>query len=148
MPACTPIAHWIIYSQEAQGLTATKLQRKGKVLEHFTIKKKNRHTGNSLHNRQKKVKPYADLLTVRALEVEEVKAWETAVTTLDKLFSNVTSATALDKLKPLYVLVGRKKQGCYFVMSFEIEQHVLKKGSHFLLSFKAVLSTRKTSFGA
>jgi len=37
-------------------------------------------------------------LTVRALEDEEVKAWETAVTTLDKLFSTVTSDTLLDKL--------------------------------------------------
>lgn len=37
-------------------------------------------------------------LTVRALEVEEVKAWETAVTTRDKLFSIVTSDTVLDRL--------------------------------------------------
>ena len=44
-----------------------------------------------------------------ALEVDEVKAWETAVTTLDKLFSNVTSATLLDRLKPLYVLVREKQ---------------------------------------
>lgn len=42
---------------------------------------------------------------MRALEVDEVKAWETAVTTLDKLFSTVTSATLLERLKPLYVLV-------------------------------------------
>lgn len=48
-------------------------------------------------------------LTVKALEVEEVKAWETAVTTLDKLFSRVTSATVLDKLKPLYVLADSGK---------------------------------------
>ena len=48
-------------------------------------------------------------LTVRALEEEEVKAWETAVTTLDKLFSIVTSDTLLDKLKPLYVLADREK---------------------------------------
>lgn len=43
-------------------------------------------------------------LTVRALEVDEVKAWEIAVTTLDRLFSTVISATLLERLKPLYVL--------------------------------------------
>lgn len=37
-------------------------------------------------------------LTVMALEVEEVKAWETAVTTRDRLFSNVTSDKVLDRL--------------------------------------------------
>lgn len=38
-----------------------------------------------------------------------MKAWETAVTTLDKLFSTVTSATLLERLKPLYVLVKERK---------------------------------------
>lgn len=41
---------------------------------------------------------------MRALEVDEVKAWEIAVTTLDRLFSTVISATLLERLKPLYVL--------------------------------------------
>lgn len=45
---------------------------------------------------------------MRALEVDEVKAWETAVTTLDRLFSTVTSATLLERLKPLYVLVKER----------------------------------------
>lgn len=54
------------------------------------------------------VKNIVGELTVRALEVDEVKAWETAVTTLDKLFSTVTSATLLERLKPLYVLVKER----------------------------------------
>lgn len=37
-----------------------------------------------------------------------MKAWETAVTTLDRLFSTVTSATLLERLKPLYVLVKER----------------------------------------
>lgn len=57
------------------------------------------------------VKNIVGKLTVRALEVDEVKAWETAVTTLDKLFSTVTSATWLERLKPLYVLVKRRSFG-------------------------------------
>lgn len=36
-------------------------------------------------------------LTVSALEVEDVNACETAVTTLDKLFSNVTSDAELER---------------------------------------------------
>ena len=32
-------------------------------------------------------------LTVRVLEEEEVRAWDTAVMTLDRLFSTVTSDT-------------------------------------------------------
>lgn len=77
-------------------------------------------------------------LTVRALEVEEVKAWETAVTTLDKLFSNVTSATVLDKLKPLYVLADRQEQNCDD-LSWSLQLNHSN-------SFKADLITWKISF--
>ena len=36
-------------------------------------------------------------LTVRYLEVDEVRAWDTAVTTLDRLFSMVTSDRPVDR---------------------------------------------------
>lgn len=110
VPACAPSANWEIYSQETQRFTAAKLGKKD-VKTNFTTSNimKTRNKREAFHSGGGNKGKERWRLTVTALEVEDVKARDTAVMTLDKLFSNVTSATVLDKLKPLYVLQkGRK----------------------------------------
>ena len=93
VPAGAPAAHREGGGQEAQGLTAPELHTHTHTHTHTlafseaaSVPRRWRRWGLGVG------------LTVRYLEVEEVRAWDTAVTTLDRLFSMVTSDTPVDRL--------------------------------------------------